>query len=307
RVEPAEDAFVELVSAATAARSLGDVVVRDAQGNRFIGACAASLGELQGRAIFGGCTGPGSPLRCDTHWLANAAPEAPGGAPNGLGLAPSGDAVFLLDRSGRIMDRLLYGEAPVNASWARGTSGQCDSRPVNADVQIHAQCLSPDAASAFSPGLRANGSDFGVFAEGEVCATARTLHPEAGPLELTTAGGTNAYDASLGASAACREPLAGKSYPGRDTVFRVDVPPGQRLTVWIQSGGGFNPSLALFTDCGAPGQSCLAASDRGGPGATESVTYDNTGAEVQRVFVAVDSDSLNASGAFAIDASLQGP
>jgi hypothetical protein len=90
---------------------------------------------------------------------------------------------------------------------------------------------------------------------------------------------------------------------GRDRVYSVTVPSGQRLTASITpegDGGSFDPSIYLIaapaSNCDASPRVCLSSDDSGGASQTNVVKYTNRGASEQPVFIVVDSRATSQSG-----------
>lgn len=142
---------------------------------------------------------------------------------------------------------------------------------------------------------------------GDRCEYAIALTPG-----VTTAGDTTpmANDYQFAAtSQACTAELKANGYAGPDSAYVVTVPAGKMLTVTLTPkllAGTWYPMLALVSDCAQPGPSCLAAKDIVVPnGNPRIVSYTNSGAAAQRLFVLVDSIPGSAGkGAFDLRADL---
>ncbi len=150
------------------------------------------------------------------------------------------------------------------------------------------------------------GVDGGEPSNGDRCETA--IAATAGTFRGTTVGAKGDYDADC----------TGFDNPGDDVVYRVVVPPGQRLVAGVTTEGAgagevrFDPSLYLLaatsSTCAARPPSCLAAADQSKTDA-ERVEWLNTTASEAAVFVVVDSYRAGQAhaGAFVLELSLQTP
>ncbi len=138
----------------------------------------------------------------------------------------------------------------------------------------------------------------GPLVAGEDCATAEPLAVGAAPAGLTTAGFEDDVHGST--AGACL------GQQGRDRVFKVSVPAGQRLDVAVTPDAGFVAALDLMLGeeaCYA--RRCVAAalpSGSSGPVAR----WTNAGPGAVDVLVSIDSETASA-GAFGITATLATP
>ncbi len=98
---------------------------------------------------------------------------------------------------------------------------------------------------------------------------------------------------------------------GRDRVYRVTVPAGQRLVATVQPDAGFDPRLDIMPGLAScQTRTCVGFPSNGTTGAADTVTYTNGASTAVDAFLVVDSTSFTATsgaGEFAISASLQTP
>ncbi|MCU0696869.1 MAG: hypothetical protein MUC96_10090 [Myxococcaceae bacterium] len=120
----------------------------------------------------------------------------------------------------------------------------------------------------------------------------------------TTVGYTNDYLSSATCS----------GLTGRDRVYSVNVPAGQRLLASIRQGasGFYDPSLNLVvgpdSQCAVSPLVCAATDDVGGASEINSVRYLNGTASAQTVFLVADTASgLDSGGAFRLDVIVDAP
>ncbi|MDX2010771.1 MAG: hypothetical protein SFW67_11290 [Myxococcaceae bacterium] len=127
----------------------------------------------------------------------------------------------------------------------------------------------------------------GPLVEGEDCDTATDLG-DAGT--VLTGQSTLGFEGDLAGTTgtACFGNI------GRDRVYRINVPPGQRLNALVQPDAGFNPAIDLIAgDVGACyRRECVASSNLASTGALESVAWTNGTTSAQNVFISVDSTSF---------------
>jgi hypothetical protein len=146
--------------------------------------------------------------------------------------------------------------------------------------------MTPDAA----PGL------------GDTCETAEAITLTGGTATVTgttaTASGyTNNYDPS--STNGCEDG------DGRDRVYTITVPAGQRLTAaFTTQVTSFDATLYLVaapaTTCNATPLTCLAGVDGGGNGGAETITYNNTGSASVDVLLVVDGYNPDDEGAYSL-------
>lgn len=142
---------------------------------------------------------------------------------------------------------------------------------------------------------------------GDTCELATTITP--GTVTGSTVGGTNSYDPGC----------TGDATPGADSVYKISVPPGQRLTATatpdvVTMGNQFDLAVYLIegpaTNCDADaGITCVGASDD--PNmleAPETAGYTNTTSAPVDIFIVVDSffDAMHDSMDGGIGASNEG-
>jgi hypothetical protein len=94
---------------------------------------------------------------------------------------------------------------------------------------------------------------------------------------------------------------------GPDKIFSVTIPPMQTLTATVNPEATFDPSLYLTPGptCPARLMMCLASADMFGPGVSETITYANSTAAAQSVFLVVDRFIGGAGGAFTLQISIR--
>ncbi len=97
------------------------------------------------------------------------------------------------------------------------------------------------------------------------------------------------------------------SNTGADKVFSVTVPAGQTLTATVSPVSGFDPGIYLLPGgaCPTRATTCLAGSDVGASGAPDTLTYTNSSASAQNVFLVVDRYVPGTNDAFSLTLSLQ--
>lgn len=302
------DEFVELLNSGRAAADLSGVIVRDLSGARARFACGTSIDAGKSLSIFGACA---SNTCVAGKAQSNVTPDAPAtvvATGPGLGLDDTGDVVFVLSRTGAVIDRVVYGAATAGTAFARGAGGVCDVRPVagTSAVQLHTACTGA-GSRAFSPGKKADGTDFTAPPPltNDTCALATPLTAGVTLAGQDTSTFANDYDPGTAtAGAVCEYPLGVDAYVGKDAAFSITIPAGKLLTVLVTPVGSWDPGVAIVTDCAAASTSCKAVMDDGGNGTAETVTYRNTGGSSLPVFVLVDSYSATSFGEFSIRATI---
>lgn len=142
----------------------------------------------------------------------------------------------------------------------------------------------------------------GPLVPGEDCASAETL-TTAGLTNQTTVGYDN--DNNGNSSNGCAGSV------GRDRVYRVSVPSGQKLTATVTPDAGFNPAVDLLLgESSCYTRQCVATANVGGTSAPDTVAWTNASAAAVDVYISVDSTSFTTStgtGGFDITASLAAP
>ena len=126
-----------------------------------------------------------------------------------------------------------------------------------------------------------------------------------GPIALSgnSLAATDDYDLCPG-SPICEASCTGFDSPGRDVVFRIDVPaPGLVLDVtYALEPAGADASIYLVTDCAQPSSSCVAGSDSDVGEPTETLVY--TFATAGTYYLILDAFSPNGGGAWTLNGSL---
>jgi hypothetical protein len=138
--------------------------------------------------------------------------------------------------------------------------------------------------------------------EGDLCRNATTLVPDT-LVAGTTDGWTDDYHAPLSCT--------GFSTLGPDRAYAISVGAGQELTVVVTPAAFFDASLLFVkgpaSRCESAGIECIGGADRVGRGQPEVVHYRNESSQAETVFVVVDGYAVGESGAFGIQATLDGP
>ncbi len=113
---------------------------------------------------------------------------------------------------------------------------------------------------------------------------------------------TSGYSGNLNPLISC----TGFANLGPDRVFSISVPTGQRLTSAVTSTtSGFDPAIYILAGPNAlacAAQTCLDGDDTGAATATNTVSWDNLGAETT-VYIVVDSVQTN-GGDFTLASTL---
>ncbi len=103
----------------------------------------------------------------------------------------------------------------------------------------------------------------------------------------------------------------GWSTEGPDVAFVVDIPPATTMDLRAVPLALPDPlldlSVYLVTDCSAPVETCLRASDEAGPGGAEHLNLAAPAQASRRVFIIVDSAWPDAAGDFELLIDLRGP
>jgi hypothetical protein len=299
----AKDQFVEMVNFAREAKGLSGIVLRDAAGIRYRGACGLTLGAGQPLVVFGGCNATDGGASCANLAVANTNPNdlAATSIADGLALPAANGTVMVVGSAGQLMDRVTYAAGTDNVSFVRGTTNvavvTCDARPVAATtIQNHTACTDPASAANFTPGKRANNTDFPVppAPAGETCQVAVLVTP--GTLTDQTLGGY--LSDYRGNAATCMK----YGSNGPDKVYSITVPTAQaqrKLTVTVTpTDSTFDPGLYLigaaatgdpWAACIPVPTTCLAGYDEGGDGDADTVTWTNTTGADKLVYIVVDT------------------
>jgi hypothetical protein len=137
---------------------------------------------------------------------------------------------------------------------------------------------------------------------GETCAEAKTI-PVTGTTATVLSGETlTGYVNDYGSGTNC----SGASGP--DHLYKVDVPPSQRLTATVKPlavPAAWDVSLNMQTiaSCGVSPRVCISGVDAGLTGISESLTFSNGTAATQSIYVVVESWSTTKFGDY--DLTLQ--
>jgi hypothetical protein len=126
----------------------------------------------------------------------------------------------------------------------------------------------------------------------------------------TTVGFVNDYSGGLG----CAAPGTNSATSGRDRVYSISVPPGQRLTATATPQASFNVVIDFVVgpaaNCEARPRRCALSASAAGTGGAESGRYTNTTSSAQTVFVIIDSTTNNVaaqSGTFDLSLTVDAP
>lgn len=184
----------------------------------------------------------------------------------------------------------------VAASDLAGTGGAETARFTNVleaatDVYVVVESLSPAGAGTFD--LATTVAPAGAA---EICSSATPIG--AGTVTGTTIGFENDYGSGSG--------CAGTA--GAERFYRVTVPAGQKLVATVVPTSAWDPSINLMLSggCGSP-RICVAGSDSGFSGDSDSASFTNSSAGAVDVFVAVESFSGSQSGPYTLTTSIGPP
>lgn len=164
------------------------------------------------------------------------------------------------------------------------------------------------AADAGDAGVDA--SDGGSSVDGgtanDTCAQAVTL-VNGTSVNGDTTNETDDYQVNVAISQVCdnTSSLGLYTYDGNDVAYTITVPNTKALTVVVNPTGPWDPAVAIVSNCGSVGPSCLGGADEGFSADPETATYTNTTGSDQLVFIIVDSYSTSEMGPFTILATVQ--
>lgn len=153
-----------------------------------------------------------------------------------------------------------------------------------------------------------------ALAGGDRCSVATEL-PE-GTVHGTTVGSSDDYDTGGGPN---QSNCLGRSLPGPDVAYEVNVPPRTRVVVELKPEPTFDPTVSLiragdFSDaelrCSSPAiglqSACADDGDEGGAGMPERVETTNRSSDAtESFFVLIDADAEGASGDFELSVDFQ--
>lgn len=155
-----------------------------------------------------------------------------------------------------------------------------------------------DAATIDDAGSAAVDAGTDAFTANDTGATRRNILPDFCPSTPTAAGlyrGTLAGNTNDVSSASGTDCLV--TAPGRDGSLRVHLEPGQTLTARYRHDG--DGVLYVLDRCPVT-SSCLVGADASSSG-EETVTWTNTDAAANDVYLFLDSTSLGAPQTFELD------
>jgi hypothetical protein len=293
-----DDEFVEIVNISGPA-AIGGWSVRDGSGARFRASCGATLASGAALTVFGGCDA-GQPA-CATTTTANTDPANPRSSTmpsaDRLGLDDGGDVVLLTNYDGRIIDRVVLGAATQNVSFARGTAATCDAQPTSEAVQLHTACTAQ--VGGRSPGKKADGTAF--MRAPNKCDLATAVSSG-----TPVTGDTSTATAQFGTTGGGMCTALTYTFDGSELFYKITIPANQELTVTVtpDAGSGYDPAIAIVTDCAAVEGSCLAAVDNELDNDPETVTYRNATANPLEVRIVVDTYTAGSEGPFTLTATL---
>jgi len=94
------------------------------------------------------------------------------------------------------------------------------------------------------------------------------------------------------------------SSDGIDRAYALSVPAGQRASISVTPGTGFDTTVSLAVDAAAcASRTCIASSDNGGTAAADTIQWTNADSVTRTLLVIVDSDEA-AGGTFDISATV---
>jgi hypothetical protein len=134
---------------------------------------------------------------------------------------------------------------------------------------------------------------------GEDCAGAVPLSGS-----TRVAGSTEGYVNNYAPATSC----TGFGTSGRDRVYSIEVPAGQRLTATVQPANTtFDPAIYLLaappTNCTAT-PTCILGDDSGAQDQINSVTYLNTTGAARTIYIVIDSASSTTTGPFLLTTTI---
>lgn len=136
---------------------------------------------------------------------------------------------------------------------------------------------------------------------GDACGNAVVL-PGTGMYMYDASSSSDDYTDYLGACSSI-----GKTADGADMVFSVELEAGAILEVTMTPSGADDPVLLLASSCGSPVASCVDYRDDNGVGSAEALTYTNTTAAKQTMFIVADTYYTGDGGPFTLDVKVHVP
>ncbi|MBS1149067.1 MAG: hypothetical protein H6Q89_765, partial [Myxococcaceae bacterium] len=153
-------------------------------------------------------------------------------------------------------------------------------------------------------GGTAGGAGGGSGLAGDTCQSAETITVFPAVIAATTVGYTGDYDGST--TSTC----LGTS--GRDRVYVVSVPNGQRITANVLGSGAYDPSIGLIigpaANCDAAMRVCVDSNDNVSSTIPAAVQYTNNTGTLQSVLILIDEfTSADPGGAFTLNVNVVTP
>lgn len=121
-----------------------------------------------------------------------------------------------------------------------------------------------------------------------------------------TTNANNDYDVNANISLVCDlTDLSFYTFDGNDVAYTISVPSGKTLTATVTPTTAWDPAIAIVSDCGNAGPTCLGGDDFNGVSSPETGTYTNSSGQTKTVFILVDSYSTSEYGPFTLTATVQ--
>ena len=185
-----------------------------------------------------------------------------------------------------------------------GGGGDATLADSSSDADLDANDAGIDAADA-----TADANDGSVVIDGgtgnDTCLLAIGLTSGVSVSGDTTSA-TDDYDVNVNISNVCDQTdLSFYQFDGRDVAYSISVPTGKTLTAVVTPTTQWDVALALVTDCGNIGPTCVGGDDFNGTGDPETGTYTNNTGQTQTIFIVVDAYSSSEYGPFTLNATVQ--
>lgn len=142
---------------------------------------------------------------------------------------------------------------------------------------------------------------------GDTCATAEAVSPGSLAMPTQVTGTTTGYTNDYSSSATCL------GLGGRDRVYSVNLPAGQRILASIRQATAslFDPSISVVVgpeaQCRVSPLVCAATDDVGLAAEVNTVRAFNASTAPQTVFLLADTGATNGGGDFRLDVSVDTP
>lgn len=158
-------------------------------------------------------------------------------------------------------------------------------------------------ACQIDPGYKCTGapSTCAPIPLGDACGNAVAL-PGSGMYMYDASSSADDYTDYLGACSSI-----GKTADGADMVFSIELEAGAILDVTMTPAGADDAVLLLASSCGSPVASCVDYRDDNGSGTAETLSYTNTTATKQTMFIIADTYYTGDGGPFALSVNVHVP